>query len=65
MLRLMTFDSINDSDFVLCIDNKKMFITLMTSTDKNITKVKANLYMIVKLHKTYVCLTNVLVCECV
>ena len=36
------FDSINDSNFVLDIDSKKMFITFMTSTDKKITKAIAN-----------------------
>ena len=41
-LRLNIFDSINDSDFVLGIDHKKTFITLMTSTDKKITKAIAN-----------------------
>ena len=36
------FDSINDSDFVLGIDYKKTYITLMTNTDKKIIKVIAN-----------------------
>ena len=36
------FDSINDSDFVLGIDYKKTFITLMTSTDKKIIKAIVN-----------------------
>ena len=35
-LRLKMFDTINASDFVLRIDYKKTFITLMTSTDKKI-----------------------------
>ena len=55
-LRLKMFDSIYDSDFVLTIDHKKTFITLMRSTDKKITKSYQILYMIVKLHKTYICL---------
>ena len=36
------FDSINDSDFVLGIDYKKTFNTLMTSTDTKIIKAIAN-----------------------
>ena len=40
--RQKLFDSINDSDFVLGIDYKKTFITLMRSTDKKIIKAIAN-----------------------
>ena len=41
-LRLKMFDGINDSDFLLGIDYKKTFITLMTSTDKKIIKAIAS-----------------------